>query len=269
MRRTRLALLLVALVPVAAVGAWVLAGAFDDDPPPGPRFPPPRAPVLPDLVVPPLTDVRVAWDDAGTRQILFSAAIANVGEGPFAVHAQRARDATRWLVSQRFTERDGSTSEQPIPAARMVWGGHGHDHWHVALGVSYRLVQARGGESAVRSLRKAGFCFFDQVRYRTLATSPPGPVVPAGTCNGARTTDLDMGLSVGWSDPYYWVLPDQRLDVTGLEPGVYRLIARADPDGWFRETDETDNEAWVEVRLAEGDDGNPTLDVVRASAPPS
>jgi hypothetical protein len=58
-----------------------------------------------------------------------------------------------------------------------------------------------------------------------------------------------MGLSRGWSDPYPWALPDQRLDVTGLEDGVYRLWATADPGGWFRETNEQNNLTWVDLRL--------------------
>ena len=58
-----------------------------------------------------------------------------------------------------------------------------------------------------------------------------------------------MGLSPGWSDPYPWALPDQRLDVTGLEDGVYRLWATADPGGWFRETNERNNLTWVDLRL--------------------
>jgi hypothetical protein len=58
-----------------------------------------------------------------------------------------------------------------------------------------------------------------------------------------------MGLSPGWADPYPWALPDQRLLVSGLADGVYRLWATADPGGWFRETVETNNDTWVDLRL--------------------
>ncbi len=58
-----------------------------------------------------------------------------------------------------------------------------------------------------------------------------------------------MGLSPGWTDPYYWTLPDQRLLVTGLADGIYRLWADADPSDWFRETNETNNRTWIDVRL--------------------
>lgn len=261
-------LLLAAVLPVAAVGAWLLIGPDGDGSPPGPRYPSPRRPLLPNLVMAPLADVRVAWDDHGGRQILFSATIANVGDGPFVVHAQRAPGESRWLVTQRFREPDGTTSERPVPEARMVWGGHGHDHWHVQLGASYRLVRSDDGDG-IRILRKAGFCFFDRLHdRRRAARTPAAPVFSARGCNGTESTDLDMGLSVGWADPYYWTLPDQRLDVTGLAPGVYRLVARADPDGWFRETTEDDNEAWVDVRLGDRADGTPTLVVLGRSGRP-
>ena len=58
-----------------------------------------------------------------------------------------------------------------------------------------------------------------------------------------------MGLSPGFADPYHWTLPDQRLLVSGLTDGVYRLWANADPNDWFRETNEQNNLTWVDLRL--------------------
>lgn len=259
----RLLLTAAVLVPLLAIGGWVLAGAFDDDPPPAAENPQPRAPLLPNLVMPELADVRISWSDDGARKIFFSATIGNAGDGPFILHAQRTAGSSRWLVTQRFLEDDGSTSEAPIPAANMVWGGHGHNHWHVKVGASYRLVLRDRPDEEERSLQKAGFCFFDQKSLdASLPKAPPKGVYSAGGCNGREATAVEMGLSIGWSDPYYWLLPDQRVDVTGLAPGTYRLIATADPDEWFRETVEDDNRSWVDVELGEGADGNPTLEVL-------
>ena len=58
-----------------------------------------------------------------------------------------------------------------------------------------------------------------------------------------------MGLSAGFADPYQWTLPDQRLLVNGLDDGVYRLWATADPGGWFRESNDDNNRTWVDLRL--------------------
>jgi hypothetical protein len=108
-----------------------------------------------------------------------------------------------------------------------------------------------------------GFCFFDQ---RPLRRQPPdaptAPLFPKTGCNGQDDLEFTMGLSPGWSDPYPWPLPDQRLDVTGLADGVYRLWATADPGGWFRETDEGNNLTWVDLRLTLSS-SPPRLEIVR------
>lgn len=270
MRPVRRMLLVAALVlvPAVAVGMW-LATTSGDDAPPAPTLPAPSAPLLPDLVVTPLSDFQLAWRSDGTREIFFTATVANVGRGPFAVHAARSEGGDRWLVTQRFREPDGSLAETVVPDADLVFGGHGHSHWHIRIGASYRLV-AKGEDEPVRSLVKAGYCFFDQRLYRPeLPGAPSERVFPASGCSGTETTDLDMGLSVGWSDPYTWLLPDQRLDVTGLPYGDYRLYATADPDRWFREVTEANNVAWADLRLRARPDGAPVVDVLDLSPEPS
>jgi hypothetical protein len=209
----------------------------------------PQEPLLPNLQAAPPDELQAGTgDDTGEAYIFFTATIANVGRGPFLVHAVRAGDSSNWRVSQRFHEARGSVSERIVPGAELVWGGHGHNHWHVHLGASYQL-RSRSGK-LVREYAKVGFCFFDQ-----LPLDPPPRFaartqrIPKTTCNGRSRRSVDMGLSPGWQDPYQWTLPDQRLPVGGLADGVYRLVARADPDNWFRESDERDNTAWVDIRL--------------------
>jgi hypothetical protein len=72
-----------------------------------------------------------------------------------------------------------------------------------------------------------------------------------------------MGLSPGWADPYSWLLTDQALEVTDLPDGTYRLQATADPDRWFRESNERNNVSWVDVRLGKKASGSLTLEVLR------
>jgi hypothetical protein len=154
-------------------------------------------------------------------------------------------------VSQRFDEPDGSLSETITPGD-VVWGGHGHNHWHVHMGASYWLTKP-GSTERLRSYDKVGFCFFDQAPLRVQPPDAPvAPRFPKTGCNGQDALEFTMGLSPGWSDPYPWALPDQRLDVTGLPDGVYRLWATADPGGWFRETNERNNLTWVDLRLTLG-----------------
>jgi hypothetical protein len=239
----RLLLLAAAAVPLAALGVAAAVVYWPKDLPP--PLPPPRQPVLPDLVMPPLTEFNAGKGvESGRSYLYFTATMANDGAGPLIVDAVRAETRGKWRVSQRFEERGGGTSEAPTPA-ELVWGGHGHNHWHVRLGASYALTTAAG--RVLRRYEKVGFCFFDQRRFRP-AVAPPRRFL-RDTCEGEERLELEMGLSPAWSDPYQWTLPDQRLDVTGLEDGVYRVVADADPSSWFRESDESNNEAWAEIRL--------------------
>ena len=81
-----------------------------------------------------------------------------------------------------------------------------------------------------------------------------------------------MGLSPGWADPYPWALPDQRLLLTGLDDGVYRLWAAADPGSWFKEANETNNATWVDIRVAAQvglpPDRSTSYDAARPARPP-
>ena len=211
-------------------------------------LPEPVAPLLPDLAMSPLEDISSVAINGSGNYVQFTAAVANVGVGAFIVHAVRADGRGRWRVSQRFDEADGSTSEH-LTRGDVVWGGHGHDHWHVHLGASYWLTRP-GSADVLRSYDKVGFCFFDQRPLMTQpSTAPAHPQFPKTACNGRDTLEFTMGLSPGWADPYPWALPDQRLLLTGLDDGVYRLWAAADPGNWFKEANETNNTTWVDIRV--------------------
>ena len=241
--RPRLLIGSLVLVPLLAVAGWAAVEYWPHDPPP--PLAAPRNPVLPDLVMAPLADILAAETrDGSTQQIFFSASVANRGPGPFIINAVRGDEHGAWRVSQRFLDTGGATTETATPAD-MTWGGHGHNHWHVRIGAAYALYTVPGGVR-VRSLEKVGYCFFDQKRYdRNAPNAPLHPVFPKDGCDGKPKLALDMGLSPGWQDPYTWVLPDQRLDITGLKDGRYRLVATADPHNWFREASENNNQAWV------------------------
>jgi len=259
----RVLLLPLVVVPVVALVA-ALWWSFVRTPPLPALLPQPVAPLLPDLAMSPLVDISGVEIDGSSDYVQFTAAVANVGVGSFVVHAVRADSRGRWRISQRFDEADGSTSEA-VTNGDVVWGGHGHDHWHVHLGASYWLTRPDSSE-VLRSYDKVGFCFFDQRPLVTQpSTAPTHPQFPKSACNGHDALEFTMGLSPGWADPYPWALPDQRLLLTGLDDGVYRLWAAADPGRWFKETNETNNTTWVDIRV-QLDRTPPTVHVVRRGA---
>ncbi len=140
-------------------------------------LPAPVSPLLPDLAMSPLQDISAVQIKGSGDYVQFTAAVANVGVGAFIVHAVRGDRRGAWRVSQRFQEPDGSTSET-VTKGDVVWGGHGHDHWHVHLGASYWITRPSSSER-LRRYDKVGFCFFDQRPLLTQPTDRAGaPAVP-------------------------------------------------------------------------------------------
>lgn len=260
--RLRLVGLLAGVLVVVAGAAFVAGGSWL-----GESVPAPRAPRLPDLVSLPLTDLLVAKDDQGNEALRFSATIANIGDGPLIIRGRRAFSWNeRWSVVQWFDEADGTQSGSAI-GANLVFGGHGHEHWHLKFGASYRLFSEDG--RVLASQTKAGFCFFDQVAYRLELPAAPGAGVFAKTgCGNDASTSVSMGMSVGWSDPYFWQLADQSVNISGIPDGRYRLTAEADPDGWLRETNDDNNGTWVVFDLKTPSDGLRTVTVVQSADAP-
>ncbi len=89
--------------------------------------------------------------------------IVNVGAGDFALEGTRVGDD--WDVKQAITYSEEGAEVVPVDAS-MVWGGDGHEHWHVSRVTSYRLeplVDATSTQpgSEGREDAKIGFCFFD------------------------------------------------------------------------------------------------------------
>ncbi|MGK2852332.1 MAG: lysyl oxidase family protein [Candidatus Limnocylindrales bacterium] len=257
-RRVRAVTLLFAVI-VVVVGAFALSR--------GPKaqvaIPSPRTPVYPDLVSAPLADFLIGTEETtAVEQLRFTSTIANIGAGTLRI--QGTRDGTGdWAVTQWLDEPDGQPSGR-MTGATLTFGGHGHEHWHLRFGASYRLRAVEGGE--VGSQTKAGFCFFDQVRLNPeLEGAPADRRFLTESCGTPSSTEVEMGMSVGWSDPYFWQLEDQSVDITGLPDGRYRLTAQADPDDWIAESDESNNATWADLQIGTLEGGLRSVEVVAAS----
>ena len=205
---------------------------------------------LPDLAMAPLADLRVDNTADGRALLRFSATIVNIGPGRFELSSSRSDGSSDFAVTQRLYNADGSSVERPV-SAELVFGGDGHNHWHVRDLETYELYRADGdGERA--SGVKVGFCFSDDVAYRlSLPTAPKAAQYRRAQCGTRTSRVLTMGLSTGWGDRYPHTLPDQYVEVTGLPEGRYRLRATADESDWFREADDDNNRTWVDLVLTQ------------------
>lgn len=235
-----------------AVELWAF-GAFAADNAPGPVAVRSQ-PMLPDLAMGPIKDIAVGTTENGQQRLRFAAAIVNLGEGEFIVTARRPWIGGDWSVTQWIEERGGGGYSTHVAGSVLVFGGDGHEHWHIKH-VEAHQIETLEGEVLGR-LVKEGFCFFDTDAYRlTLPGAPDDAHWRSRGCAGAFDTRVRMGLSIGWADTYPWHLLDERIDVTHVPDGIYRIRQIADPNGEFLETDETNNETWVTIELFTNADG--------------
>jgi hypothetical protein len=202
---------------------------------------------LPDLAMAKLQNIVTDTSD-GRRLLRFSAIIVNVGSGPMEVRSQRATTSSSWSSEQVIYNDAGGSRTVATPSAQLVFGGDGHNHWHIKDVERYSLVPSGGGSERVGN--KAGFCFFDNYQYKlSLPGAPQAAQYARTVCGNSWSKTLRHGLSVGWGDKYQWSLPDQYIDTTGLPFGNYQLSATADQADLFQESNNANNSTWADLRI--------------------
>lgn len=240
-----------AFVRLVAVGA-ACALAFGLVGCGGSSITPPSDPVgealMPDLAPAPPRQVHMTRSK-GRWVMSFDSSMVNIGRGPFVLRAER--EDGEWRVIQDVMYSTSGGRSIPLRAT-MVWGGDGHNHWHIARVAINHLVPIRPGTRPVlaRGLidSKVGFCFYDYHHVR-----PYGPAKKTYSrhgCGHENSKAIRMGLSPGWVDTYPWVLPGQSVDVTKLKDGNYRLWAVVDEQGWFHEASGKNDVTWADIRLS-------------------
>jgi len=259
-RHRRGILLVVVVVLIALAGAVLASGALSRGPSPvATRI----APLLPDLVMAPIETANAGIQEFTNLPVVrVDATIVNKGAGDFIIAARRAWPwSSDWTVYQQVEEASGGFTEQ-VTDGGMIFTGAPHTHWHVTDMESHRLERIDTGE-VLSEVIKQGFCPFDtEAHFPTLPGAPPSPVFLESDCSGASfVTSMRMGTSVGWGDEYPWHMIEQSIDLTGIPDGTYRIREIADPLDWFEESDETNNETWIDVSIATNG-GIPSVEVV-------
>lgn len=226
-------------------------------------LPPPVDAILPDLVMGPIEEVTGGLEEeTGNPVVRVEATVVNTGLGPFLVSARRDFPwEGDWTVYQQFVESQGGRSERQT-AAELVFTGAPHSHWHVLNMESHRLENRETGE-VLSEVIKQGFCPYDTDRYYPdLPTSPTAPFFVEADCEGPSwNLVLKMGVSSGWGDKYPWHMVEQSIRIGDIPDGIYRIREIADPFDWFVESDETNNETWIDVEIRNAS-GIPTVTMV-------
>jgi Lysyl oxidase len=187
------------------------------------------------------------------RQLVFAAAVDNVGRGPLIVVGKRESLSDPVMsVAQRLLLSDGTSREGLVLGAMRYVRSETHEHWHLLDFERYELRDARSG-ALLRPARKTGFCLGD--RYETsptlrLAGEPPAPAYTGECGRGApRRLRLEEGISVGWGDDYVPELEGQSIDVTAIPDGRYLLVHRVNPERALVEASYGNNVASVLLEL--------------------
>jgi lysyl oxidase len=199
--------------------------------------------VLPDLRMARLQHLQIQNTADGRKLLRFDSIVVNVGAGRFEVHGSRTNTSTDMTVRQRIFDTAGG-SRYVDTAARMYFGGDGHNHWHVRDLEDYALARLDNGRK-VGTGAKHGFCFFDNYPFGASQSA-----YYKGCGSNPAALQQSMGLSRGWGDIYLSSLPDQYIDVTGLTSGRYKLRAAADAANWFSETNNANNFTWVDIQIS-------------------
>jgi hypothetical protein len=229
-------------IAVAGCGGDDLGAAAEPDPPVG-------TPVLPDLVPKPQNNVLTQRLN-GRWRIRFNTIIVNAGEGDFILRARRTVRGG-WDAEQDIPYSEAGAN--PVPTrARLVWGGDGHEHWHIERVALVRLVPLTPDGRVLHGAKplvdtKVGFCFYDF--HQELPSALAERRYSSKSCGKQETIVVGMGLSPGWNDTYRMRLPGQSIDVTDVPDGRYRLYTEIDPRGWFREASTRNNLTWIDIEL--------------------
>jgi hypothetical protein len=200
---------------------------------------------LPDLDQEPPHGISVV-ERNGRQLLVFGSAVDNDGPGELVVVGRREGKTMRtWQViaGRRY----------PLSVRLRYVHSETHEHWHLPGFERYELRALDG--TLVGRDRKTGFCLRDD--YSTPAGLYKQPVW-TGECRRGHpeAQTVREGISVGFGDDYVPEKEGQSIDVTGVQPGRYVLVNRANPDRVLRERSYANNAASALIEL---DGGQVTL----------
>jgi hypothetical protein len=187
----------------------------------------------------------------GSRQLQYTHDTYDGGSGPLEIlPVYNPVSGNYQGFQQIYAFQSGTwTLVQSIPVAGAFIFDPAHGHFHFPF-ASYGLYAAKPDGSigaAVALSTKNEFCISDSFIY--------DPSLPnAGTFVGTQGPCTDptslRGLSIGAVDEYDQTDEGQSISIGTLPDGNYWLRALVDPEGYFTESDKTNNETDVKIAIS-------------------
>ena len=204
-----------------------------------------------------LDNLQVTHANNPTLKCLrFTTDIQNVGAGPLTAQIPVAGVASDGQVQvgyvpgqcsayQLVSRPDGAPVSRPAGPCEFHLE-HAHFHYNDLL--LYALYKAGSGNQLGKQVgvsQKESFCLTDDdyFGYGTAGPNDPRQDVGQPDCNLPRQasaptpgqpgtgTFVTEGMQPGWGDVYTWDTPDQYIDVTNLQSGVYDVVEETNPTG--------------------------------------
>lgn len=174
----------------------------------------------------------------------------NGGAGPLAIQPVYNPASGHYQGFQQVYFRQSGTwtlvLTNPVAGAFIFDTDHGHFHFPFAsFGLYYRNPDGSVGAPAALS-EKTGFCIADSFIH-----DPNLPNAGAFGFSGAGCSDPTSlrGLSIGAADRYNDEDPGQSITIGTLPNGRYWLRATADPDNFLLESNETNNDTYLDLAI--------------------
>jgi hypothetical protein len=196
----------------------------------------------------------------GQEFLYFTNGIANRGDGPLRLRADPYPEdvAATPPAIQEVLDADGRVVERQV-VGDFVYSTE-HEHWHLGDVARFEIrVALDGGKNGlwgalVAERSKETMCLLDFYKL--------DDPLPAAKGEYAECAPQVQGISPGWVDQYYKVIPGQQIAIGGLAAGSYYLISTANPEGRLLERTADNNAAWVSFELVRENGTAPRLVLV-------
>jgi hypothetical protein len=252
------------------------------DPEPDPEPKPETGDLLPDITVDPadLEDNVIQclqMQDTKIRALRLSVGTPNIGEGPLQLNQL---EISAGGTVQTIYRDDGTTITVPVGGEM---GHHElHDHIHYDNWTQMRVIDndpacldiaTRDTSCVLSESEKVTFCIMDTDKFDQdiIAEWAQRDLVPFSrgmfTDGGRVCNSTEQGLTPGWKDVYFYGLPGQWIDITGMPAGEYTIEVQVDPNGQVVESNTDNNVARLPITIdadtcdwdvdcTQGDDGS-------------
>ena len=132
-----------------------------------------------------------------------------------------------------------------------------HNHWHQSAVARFEVRSQTLDGPLVNNGLKITFCLVD---------TDQTDLVTQGSSRYYFDCNAELqGISVGRGDDYHQSTPLQELNITGAPEGVYYLTHLADPENHWKESNESNNFAWVKFYL-QRQGANPKIVILDVSS---